>query len=207
MTTDYPHLEIVSIPQGRFLRGFIDIIDNHGVNHGNFNIQVESSSDYPHTFPIVKEIGNAFPHNPNWHIYNNTNQCCFTAQLNEKLICLNGITLNFFFKTQIIPYFANQLFRKENGYYKNGEYAHIIQVANLQAIQDIFDTSDPIKIAYIFNWLFNKPRLKEKDSCPICGKVLKYCHKDLFNSLYKMKNELSIYANFFISRFHLSNSV
>lgn len=69
------------------------------------------------------EPGGDIPQDADWH-KNNDGSCCITVGPDEIEKCWYGITVTDFIVRYAIPYLANQIFRKQTGYYKNGEYAH-----------------------------------------------------------------------------------
>lgn len=120
----YPNLKIVIDGQGTtFLKGVLDISNDIGEVVGHFLIEIRCSHLFPFKFPILFETGGDIPFEANWH-RNADNSCCITVWPEELKICRYGIMLLDYIEKYAIPYLANQIFRKQTGKYKNGEFAH-----------------------------------------------------------------------------------
>ena len=119
---EYPSFHIKSISNHSYLKGILDIPDDEGKDAGAFAIEIHPSKDFPYAFPILFEVGGDIPCESDWHKYSD-NSCCLTVPAKERLICKNGITLIWFVKNIVIPYFANQLYKKQTGTYLQ-EYSH-----------------------------------------------------------------------------------
>ncbi len=107
-----------------FLSGELDIIDREGKFWDSYQIEIHPSDEYPDRFPLVYDVSGKIPPIGDWHINEDTKTCCITVLPEEILICKGGITLTGFIHNNVIPYFFNQTFRRVEGYYCNGEYAH-----------------------------------------------------------------------------------
>lgn len=120
----YPNLNIVKdIWNQPFLKGVLDIPNDDGVIVGHFLIEIHFSTLFPFRFPTMFEIGGDIPMEANWH-KNADGSCCITVLPDELAKCKHGITVAGYIRDYAIPYFANQIYRKEMKFYKNGEYAH-----------------------------------------------------------------------------------
>lgn len=119
---EYPNFQKKTTPGYSYLKGILDIPDDEGNIAGAFSIEIHPSKDFPYTFPVLYEVGGEIPCEADWHKYQD-NSCCLTIPAKEKLLCKNGITLIWFVKNVAIPYFANQLYRRETGKYLQ-EYSH-----------------------------------------------------------------------------------
>jgi hypothetical protein len=118
----YPNLKLKFEKQEGYLKGILDIPNESGDIAGNFLIEIHSVEKFPYRFPKLYEVGGEIPIHHDWHKYND-NSCCLTVEPDEIIKCKNGITLIGFIEDVVIPYFANQLYRKTEGKYFN-EYPH-----------------------------------------------------------------------------------
>ena len=136
---EYKHLKIRQQNGQKYLWGTIDITSPAGEVIQDFLIEIHCHEGFPKRFPTLYEIGGYIPKEADWHKYSD-DSCCITADPVEILACKNGISLYSFIKDYVIPYLANQYFRKNFGHYKN-EYAHSIK-GIFQAYCDIMKTPD-----------------------------------------------------------------
>jgi hypothetical protein len=184
VVSKYPSLKIITEDNFSFLRGIIDIPDDDGSIIYSFFIEIHDSEYFPLGFPTLFEIGGEIPNEADWHKYED-GSCCITVPQDEKIICRNGITINLFIKNHVIPFFANYLYRKEKGHYKNGEYKH-----GFKGFEDFYKKL--FKSEKISDWkrdvdyAFGQKNinLNRNDKC-YCGSGLKYkkCHYLTFYEL------------------------
>lgn len=135
------------------------------------------------------EIGSYIPRSIDWHKYPD-DLCCVTVAPIEIIICKNGITLCSFIENHVIPYLANQYYRKEFGAYK-AEYAHGLE-GLFQAYCDIMKTSDTSLWKRYILCAFGayKVNLSRNANC-FCGsgKKYKHCHMIVFQDLKSIGKE------------------
>lgn len=122
--SSFPNLKIVLDNQDiPYLKGILDVPNDLGEIVGSFLVEIHCSALFPFKFPIMFETGGDIPQDADWHKYAN-GSCCITVWPDELEKCKYGITLTDYINQYAIPYFANQIYRKHTGHYKNGEYAH-----------------------------------------------------------------------------------
>ena len=121
---EYPNFQKKQESGYSYLKGILDIPDDNGNLAGSFSVEIHPSKNFPFAFPILYEVGGEIPCEADWHKYSD-NSCCLTVPAKEKLICRNGITLVWFVQNIAIPYFANQLYKKQTGKYLQ-EYSTIL---------------------------------------------------------------------------------
>lgn len=179
----YRQLKIKERNGEKYLWGTIDVHDVDGNLIQSFFIEIHCGDKFPYGFPQLYEIGGYIPRSIDWHKYSD-DLCCVTVDPIEIIICKNGITLCSFIENHVIPYLANQYYRKEFGAYK-AEYAHG-SVGLFQAYCDIMKTSDTsLWKRYILCALgAYKVNLSRNANC-FCdsGKKYKHCHMIVFQNL------------------------
>lgn len=186
--SSYPNLSIKKDNNGNaHLRGILDIPNDKNDIVGHFLIEIHRSKNFPFQFPILYEMGGAIPNSPDWHKYND-NSCCITLETDELIKCKNGIHVDFFIKNYVIPYFANQIFRIQEGHYKNGEYAHG-SAGIRQFYNELMKTNNENLWVQYVKIAFGQISINagRNDSC-FCGSAIKYkhCHLEVFNTLLKI---------------------
>ena len=177
----YPNLRIKEVGGIQILKGLLDIPDDNDEVIKSYSIEIHFSKCFPFCFPILFEAGEDIPNEADWHKYED-GSCCITIPPNERLICKDGISVLHFIENHAIPYLANQLLRKTNGYYKNGEYAHG-NAGFIQFYSSLFKTADPKKwYEYMSMAFLHQPvKILRNQPC-FCGSKLKYkkCHDMVF---------------------------
>lgn len=100
---------------------------------------------------------------------------CVCSPLENIEKSMSKTTIIEFIKDYALPFYANQIFRKEFGYYKNGEYSHH-QEGRWEALENEFATSDRQEVKQILIRMTEKR--KRKDPC-FCGsnKPFNKCHQ------------------------------
>jgi hypothetical protein len=172
----YPNLKECMFGSEKGLKGILDIPDDKGRIIGSFLIVIRFSNNFPYQFPILYEVGGDIPNNPNWHKYEDES-CCITVAPDEILKCKQGLSALKFIESYAIPYFANQIYRRETSLYKNGDYAH-----GLQGIFQFYEENLGNNIAQWINcydFAFTKPtNSMNRNSICFCGSQQKYkrCH-------------------------------
>jgi hypothetical protein len=163
------------------LDGTIPLIDEQGDIIDSYEISIIPLDDYPNNFPYVYEIAGRLPNNIDWHIYPD-GHFCIKASPEEKLICINGISLLSFIKEQVIPYLFNQNFREKFGYFLR-ERSHGLE-GNLEFFKDIFKTEDLLKIKQYLGFILERAKPNRVALC-FCGSGIKYrrCHRDAYQLL------------------------
>lgn len=119
---EYPNFQKKTDSDNPYLKGILDIPDDEGIVAGSFSVEIHPTSDFPYAFPILYEVGGEIPCEADWHKYSD-GSCCLTVRAKEKLMCKNGINLVWFVQNIAVPYFANQLYKKQTGKYLQ-EYSH-----------------------------------------------------------------------------------
>lgn len=189
----YPSLKIAEVESEKYLKGNLDIIDSSGCIWDTYSIEIKGSNEFPYRFPLLMETENAFLKINSWHV-NNDGTCCLDVPQNEMLICKNGISVIDFIKGHVIPYLANQTFRRREGYYLYGEYSHGI-VGRVEFYQNKLKAKTPAELISMLYLITNGYHPDRTSYCPFCFKSkFRHCHKDAFNELEKIKDFIVIDA-------------
>jgi hypothetical protein len=183
-------LTIVDREGEQLLEGELDIIDRTGRLWDTYKVEISGSYGYPYAFPKLFEAGNAFPKIADWHVYNDEKSCCVDVTPNEKILCKDGIHIVEYIKRFAIPYFANQTYRKREGYYLYGEYAHGI-FGRIEFYQKKLKARNPAELIQMFELILKDYNPDRTAYCPICKKEkFRNCHKEVFKELRDIKEFL-----------------
>lgn len=178
----YVGLKIESHNSTPILSGTIDLVGLDGITDDQYKIEIHWRELYPFQFPLVYETGGRIPKNIDWHIYQEGGNCCIKARPEERLICRKGITLDTFITEQVIPYFYNQTFRRQNGYfYKERKHG---EVGNLEFYFEKLRTNDIDFVELCLKQTTDFKGYKSTKKC-FCGSNRKYkkCHRSRVRQL------------------------
>lgn len=184
----YPKLSLISKSGTKILSGEIDLIDASKNVMDTYKLEIHPSDKYPFMFPLVFETGGRIPINVDWHIYPSLGNCCIKVPPEEELICKNGITLLDFIKNEVIPFFFNQTFRKENGYFINERSHGVTGLVEFYA--EKLGNNDIKQIIILLGYILFKSEPNRVALC-FCGKNEKYrrCHRAAYKLLSQIKRE------------------
>lgn len=186
----YNGLDIVEQAGERFLKGELPIVDADGKLWERYQVEIRGSDGYPYAFACLFETGDAFPHNADWHVYEDDSSCCVDYPANEKIICRNGLLVTDYIENYAIPYFANQTFRIREGYYRYGEYPHGI-FGRIEYYQSKLKAKSPKQLLKMFQLILRDYNPARTALCPFCYKVkFRHCHRDAFRELHYVKKHL-----------------
>lgn len=186
----FSKLQIIESGGEKFLKGEIDIIDKSGKLWDTYQIEIKGSDSYPYRFPKLFETSNAFPKIADWHVYDDDKSCCVDVPPNEVIICKEGLNVIDYIQRMTIPYFANQSFRKREGYYLYGEYSHGI-LGRLEFYQSKLKAKSPAELIGMFDLIIKDYSPPRTAFCPFCAKVkFRQCHKKPFRDLRIVKGDI-----------------
>lgn len=195
----YVGLKIDSRNSAPILSGTIDLVGLDGITDDQYKIEIHWRELYPFQFPLVYEAGGRIPKNIDWHIYPEGGNCCIKARPEEILICRKGITLDAFITAQVIPYFYNQTFRRQNGYfYKERNHG---ELGNLEFYFETLRTSSVDFVEVCLKQAIEHKGYKSTKKCFCgCNKKYKKCHRRAIRLLSQLgrpyiKGELEIIRN------------
>jgi hypothetical protein len=185
----FSKLKIVDENGEEFLKGELDIIDRSGALWESYQIEIKGSESYPNSFPKLFETGNSFPKILDWHVYqSNDKSCCVDVLPNEILLCRDGLKVEEYIYRFAIPYFANQTFRKREGYYLYGEYSHGI-FGRIEYYQKKLRARTPLELIQMLDLIINDFKPDRTASCPFCPKTkFRKCHRKVFKELESIKD-------------------
>lgn len=184
-------INIVDSDGEKFLKGELDIVDGTGKLWDTYQIEIKSSKDYPYSFPKLFETGNVFPKIADWHVYENDESCCVDVTPNEVIICKDGLNVVNYIQRFAVPYFANQTFRRREGYYLYGEYSHGI-LGRIEFYQNKLKAKSPMELIAMFDLIIKDYNPDRRAYCPFCHKVkFRHCHRDVFRELQNVKGFLA----------------
>ena len=171
------------------LTGEIDICDVNGNYWDTFKIAIHlEKSKYPHTIPLVKETSRKIIRNDDWHI-SDDGFCCLDIDHELEYLSKRGINITSFYQKYIYPFFANTLYKKQNGEYANNEYNHDFEGV-IQFYKEKLKLNDVFLIIKILNViLINK--IPERNQLCVCGNNIKIkkCHLNTIDYLKSLSKE------------------
>ena len=102
--------------------GKLSVIDSNHCLWDSFLIKIEITQPYPYVFPTLFEIGGHIPKIEDRHI-NEDGSCCTCPEPEYLIACKYGIRIDTFLSEYALPFFANQVFFEQEGYFPS-EYSH-----------------------------------------------------------------------------------
>ena len=202
---EFPSLSINEQNGKKYLKGVLDIADDDTNIIGSYLIEIRFSELFPFRFPILYEIGNDIPNNPDWHKYSD-NSCCITVLPDEIIKCKSGISVNDFIKRYCCSFFANHIYRKKENHYLNDEYSHGSKGLK-EFYTTLLRTDSKEQWISFYNHVFGVANVKynRNDKC-FCGsnKKFKICHLKIFDIIrdigkkYFWTDLISIYPLFYL---------
>ncbi len=180
------------------IRGNIVLCDEGGSIIDRYEVEIVPVENYPFYFPLVFETAGRIPINIDWHMFPD-GHCCIKALPEELLLCKQGITLEWFIKTQVRPYFFNQKHKEVHGYFLN-ERSHGSQ-GNIDFFEEVFQTRNLKDIVKYLAKIKSRIEPGRSANC-FCGSGVKYrhCHRDSFRLLSKFDDfEIDYFAKMIIA--------
>jgi ubiquitin-protein ligase len=174
----YPGLKILDQDKQPYLEGNVElIVPETGAAYDIFNLSISFPNDYPRCFPKVTEItGIKIPKSEHRHV-NPDGTLCLAVEIEEKLLCKHGITLEWFIERILLPRLAEENgINNRRGKYQR-EYDHGAK-GMWQFYYKHFSTDSKNTIIEILKCIVNCNLPKGYESC-ICGSKIKFkkCHR------------------------------
>lgn len=165
--------------------GSFNLSDEYGAIEDTYQIEIKAVPDYPNSFPLVFETGGRIPRNVDWHIFEDTGNCCIASPPEEIIICNSGLTLLSFIDNQVKNYFYSQIFRNQNGYFLK-ERSHGNK-GWIEFFEETFMTDNIFNIEFGLNQIIEGKKIDRVSTC-FCGSGKKYrkCHKKSYDILSKL---------------------
>lgn len=150
-----------------------EVSDNEGNHWGTFRASVYFHHTYPKEFPLLQDQSKVFPWEIDWHT-SGDGDCCVCGVIERGEKAKSGVSILQFINKYVIPFYANQLYKKHFGHYKNGEYAHY-RNGVWEALEEEFSTKDRSEIERLI--LEMRKKRGRNETC-FCGSGIKYkkCH-------------------------------
>lgn len=165
--------------QGGFwhIQGDYDLLDNIGVLHETFRIEIIIPPDYPNKPPFLYERSNKIPVELDWH--NTPFGCCLSPEV-VVFNRLGQIDLMRWFKIFVESFFANYIYKRKYNEYPSGEYEHGIQ-GIIDGYKKVFSLSTDQEVISLLGNLLNPPKQCRNEKC-YCLSGNKFKHCGLVNS-------------------------
>ncbi len=165
--------------------GSLNLTDELGTIEDTYQIEIKAEENYPYSFPLVFETGGRIPKNFDWHIFEQTGNCCIASPPEEIIICNSGLTLLSFIDNQVKNYFYSQIFRNQNGYFLK-ERSHGNK-GWIEFFEETFMTDNIFNIEFGLNQIIEGKKIDRVSIC-FCGSGKKYrkCHKKSYDILSKL---------------------
>jgi SEC-C motif-containing protein len=174
----YPFIEYEYLSNKLFPHKITDdfeITDHEGNHWGTFRASVYFSYLYPRGFAILQDVSKAFPWEIDWHT-SEEGQCCVCSPIESIEMKTKELSILCFINRYIIPFYSNQIYKREFDEYKNGNYSHDHE-GIWEALEEELSTRDRKKIKQIVDYIRTKPGRNDICYCG-SGKKLKKCHLD-----------------------------
>jgi hypothetical protein len=169
--------------------GEIELIsENNGKYIDIFSVEILILENFPKCFPKVLETEEKIPRSVSRHIMPNTNYLCLAVDVEEILLCKQGISLLWFLDKVLVPRLCEE-FRVNNGEKYQKEYSHDLG-ATWEFLKKHLELPNMELVLRFSEALANKKTPKGNSPC-ICDSGLEYrlCHKQKVITLQHMKNE------------------
>lgn len=167
-----------------------EVSDDNGNHWGTFRASIHFPNTYPKGAPIMQDLSKSFPWEDDWHISSKTGECCVCGPIEKEEKSIIGNTIEGFIKSYVIPFYANQIYKKEYGQYKNGEYSHHAE-GIWEDLEVEFQTKDRTLIVKYIEQLKHKRGRNEDCFCG-SGRKYKRCHLDRNKYIEALSKELKI---------------
>jgi hypothetical protein len=172
-----PDLQFEYVENGNFgykVYGCFDVVDGENTCWGSFNASLYFKRNYPRGFAILVDESKAFPWDMSWHI-SKEGLCCVCSPLHTIEMETSDVSILQYITNYVIRFYANQVYKREYGHYKNGEYGHF-DVGIWESLEDELNISDRGKILDILKYIESNPRRNKFCYCG-SGKKIKSCHE------------------------------
>lgn len=178
----YPKLLKSHAGTTTILKGSIDIVDSNGKHWDSYDIEIHPTADFPSRFPTLFEKGKKIPKNADWHI-NGDGSCCVAVLPHEIIACTQGISVLRYIEEFVIPFLANQTYRRYQGEFANGEYSHGIK-GIVEYYQNLLQIENIQTLISLLDWIIKNPKPSRTNTC-FCGsrKKFRYCHRDAYTKI------------------------
>jgi len=190
---DYPFMEVEPSKHRDYPFKVVDdfeVTDHEGNHWGTFRASIHFPKTYPKGFPVMVDMSKEFPWEDDWHMSPRNGECCVCGVIENEEVGRHGISVLEFVQKYVLRFYANQVYRKKYGHYKNGEYAHH-EEGVWEALEEEFKTKDRVKIRRFLGEM--RTKRGRNDSC-FCGSGVKYkkCHLPRIKIIEAASNRASL---------------
>jgi SEC-C motif len=170
------------------LRGEIELLTDDEKYIDIFNVEIFLFKCFPRCFPKVIETEEKIPRRLSRHVMPKSNHLCLAVDVEEKLLCKQGISLLWFLDKVLVPRLCEE-FRVNNGEKYQKEYSHDFG-ATWEFLKTHLELPNMNLVLKFCEALVNKKTPKGNSPC-LCGSGLEYrvCHKGQVLSLQHLKHE------------------
>jgi len=171
----FPKLRSEKSSKGWRVTGSLDICDIDGNYWGTFDLLIRVPLSYPYGVPLLYETSTVIDRNIDHHI-SEQGLCCVDITHQLMYRARFGISIGYYLREWVYPFFSNQLYRLKEGRYAGGEYAHHFDGV-VQFYKDNLRL-EPEAAVRILEKLLTKQPVGRNEPCP-CGsaKKTKACHQ------------------------------
>lgn len=189
----YDTLELKVDGDRAIVKGGLAVVDGDGKLWHTYQVEICYVENYPFTFPVVYETGGEIPQIPDWHI-NINGSCCLDNEFSQQIKCCKGISLLEFTQKELLPWFANQSYRRVTGNYVNGEQAH----GDMGRIEFFMLELKAPNLLSCVEWMLKLAvrELPPRQAVCFCGSGEKWrkCHKPIFEKMYPISTSALYWA-------------
>ncbi len=156
------------------VEGELDICDQIGQYWGTFEVAIYLPASYPYCTPKVKELSKQIRRDDDWHIDNN-GICCLDIEHRMLQMQMTGVNLTSFIKNKVYPYFANHIFKQNEGHYAAGEFKHSFEGV-VQFYREDLNIETPELAVGVLKGIMSKTLPLRNEPCLCNTKKYKNCH-------------------------------
>lgn len=173
----------------RCLSGEIELISDSGNYIDIFNVEIFIPENFPKSFPKVTETEEKIPRKLSRHVMPESNHLCLAVEIEEILLCTQGITLLWFCDKVLVPRLCEE-FRVNNGEKYQKEYSHDFG-GTWEFLMKHLKLKNPKLVLNFIKAMANKKTPRGDRTC-LCDSGLEYrlCHKKEVLSLQHLNNKL-----------------
>ena len=180
-----------------YVYGNYKLIDNKGIEQGNWDIKIPIPKKYPFEFPGLIEISEKIIRIDDNHISDN-GVACTELDIISLYVAQKGITITDFINKYVLRYFSWQLLKENNQTEHLQSWAHS-KMGLKEFFYQVLETTNDKFVLECLKMLLKRSMPGRNEDC-FCGFKKKYkkCHANQINLLdsYGM-NILGKYINIF----------
>jgi hypothetical protein len=179
----YPNLHLYPKGDVVLIKGSFPVA-HEGKIIDRFQVEIILLPDYPHSAPLVCEVGGRIPQTLDRHVYEEFGVSCILLPDERMDVCPPGTSLVEFLDGPVRNYFLGQSLVELGQPWPFGEYSHGT-LGRIEYYQEILETEDASVILRYLECLA-KMQIKGHWFCPCgSGKKLRTCHIEKLFSLRK----------------------